>query len=197
MKRFLLLAVYLMSAWAHTNAPEGAKSEVATATGAASNTVREGFGHAVLTPARDLNLMRDPIPPALLSISQVYQIERPVTCEALNQELATLDDALGPDTSIGEDEETDDPKATGSSAGEFALDALSDTTGSLIPFRGLIRRATGAHEWDKRAREAYLTGLLRRAHLKGIWRVLECDKGGDGLYMPSDLNVETPGKTGP
>lgn len=141
MKRILLLAIYFMSACAHSNAPEGAESEVATATGAASNTLREGFGHAVLTPARDLNLMRDPIPPALLSISQVYQIEGPVSCEALNQELATLDDALGPDTSIGEDEETDDPESTGSSAGEFALDALSDTTGNLIPFRGLIRRA--------------------------------------------------------
>jgi len=38
-----------------------AADRMSTATGAARETVQNYFGHAVLTPARDLNLIRDPI----------------------------------------------------------------------------------------------------------------------------------------
>lgn len=39
--------------------------------------------------------------------------------------------------------------------------------GSVIPFRGLVREATGAAEADRNLRAAYTAGMVRRSFLKG------------------------------
>jgi hypothetical protein len=170
---FVLSALFIVGC-VHQQSDHPESKSGSSTIAATGETVQDGLGHALLTPARDLNLMRDPIPPALLSITQAYEIEGPVTCLSLTAEIATLDQALGPDVDLSNDEDSSDAKESGAAVGNFALDTLSDTTGGILPFRGLIRRASGAHEWEKRSREAYLTGLLRRAHLKGIMRELNC-----------------------
>jgi molybdopterin synthase catalytic subunit len=40
--------------------------------------------------------------------------------------------------------------------------------GAFIPFRGIVREATGAAENDRTLRAAYTAGMARRAFLKGL-----------------------------
>ena len=119
-------------------------------------------------PLKDLNLMKESIPPELQAIVKApYALQGIRKC---NQYKAAIDDLtriLGPDVDSG-------IKRKGQNAGEFALGAAESVVGSLIPGAGLIRKISGADAAQKRARAAVLAGNLRRAYLKGTGRAKGC-----------------------
>jgi len=119
-------------------------------------------------PLRDLNLMKDKIPPELQEIVKApYALKGIRKCSQYKAAVDDLTRILGPDVDSG-------IKRKGQNAGEFALGAAESVVGSLIPGVGLIRKISGADSAQKKARAAVLAGSLRRAYLKGTARAKGC-----------------------
>lgn len=112
-----------------------------------------------LTPLSDLNLEKDPIPPALLAAREApYASEGINSCSAIRIEVGNLDAVLGDDYDTASPEERDITSPTR---------MAQRVVGMLIPFRGLIREVSGANSREFQFREAIAAGLMRRAYLKG------------------------------
>lgn len=131
----------------------------APVTGAVSTSAQQ--------PLRDLNLLRD-TPAEVLARAQQSPYAPPAdpACPAIATELALLDAALGPDIDGQRDPEKDNL------ASKLASDAVGDLIG--LPYRGLIRRMTGAERAEREARARKLAGSIRRGFLKGWARSLAC-----------------------
>ena len=127
------------------------------------------MAHAVSQPARDLNLMHDPQAAALArAYAAPYGQPATQTCAALAAEIADLDLVLGKDL------DSHEWKATigGDRVNELALDAIRDLVG--LPFRGIVRRVSGADQRDRLQKAAVLSGFVRRAYLKGLGDARGC-----------------------
>lgn len=111
------------------------------------------------TPVTDLNIDKKEIPAILLSAQdQPYSLNGLGRCGMLISEVAALDDVLGPDLDLPEEERDR------ISAGRVAKTVV----GSFIPFRGLIREVSGANDHDRKVRAAIQAGVARRGFLKGV-----------------------------
>lgn len=131
---------------------------------------------AATTPLRDLNLVRADIPMALLqAMDGPYVPPAELGCAALSAAVAELDAALGPDVDAVHD-------GTGRNlvdrladeASGAATGALQRTAEGVIPFRGWIRKLSGAERQSRRLSAALTAGGLRRAYLKGLLRGRDC-----------------------
>ncbi len=169
-KRIFLSAIALVSCVGCAST----KSNTSGVDVAVSQT-RDGLGDAALQPLNDLNLKRDSIPHILKNIKTPYD---PIIadCDIIAQRVLELDDILGPDVdSIPDhDEGPGLSHQAGESAADYTLDTIRGVTTDVIPFRSLVRRATGATAHDKRIQNAYQRGLRRRAYLKGYGNALGC-----------------------
>lgn len=111
------------------------------------------------TPLRDLNIDARDIPEVLKSaVREPYATAGMGRCDALVSAIAELDMVLGADYDIAEED-------GGKRISEGRIG--QSVVGSIIPFRGLVREATGAAEADRNLRAAYTAGMVRRAFLKG------------------------------
>lgn len=111
------------------------------------------------TPLRDLNIDARDIPEVLKAAERdPYAMQSLDKCDALVSAIAELDMLLGADYDIAEEEE-------GKRINEGRIG--QSVVGSIIPFRGLVREATGAAEADRNLRAAYTAGMVRRSFLKG------------------------------
>ncbi len=121
-------------------------------------------------PLRDLNLMKDKIPPELLAIqAEPYSLNGLKSCAQYRTAVATMTRVLGPDIDSAAAR-----KKNPQNPGEFALSAGASVAGSLIPGGGLIRKLSGAEAAQMRAQAAVVAGSLRRAYLKGTARAKGC-----------------------
>lgn len=123
------------------------------------------MGDAVATPASDLNLKKDTIPPLLLAAQdRPYDLTGLKRCGEIAAAVGELDAVLGPDVDLPAD-------AKGRvTAGRVAQAAV----GSFIPFRGLIREISGANEQQRKVQAAVQAGIARRAYLKGVGEARGC-----------------------
>jgi hypothetical protein len=133
----------------------------------------ENVQGAVTAPLRDLNVEKTKIPDVLLTaLTDPYS--RPPTkwkCPQLNALIAPLDEALGPDidgTPAGADESLMDRGS------KTALGLGADLASGLIPFRGVVRRVSGAEAHDRLVQSAIIAGNVRRAYLKGLGESRGC-----------------------
>jgi hypothetical protein len=149
-------------------------TNVGQATSSAMSQTRGGLKDAALSPLEDFNLRREPIPPVLEAIQNPYDLPTDLTCLDLTRLISELDAALGADW----DAPAPDPRLRteqlADSAANAALDAVADEARGLIPFRDVVRRATGADSHEKRYNRAFKMGAQRRAYLKGIGVSREC-----------------------
>lgn len=153
--RMALLAVVLMAA------PLAAQETTADQVGDTARSM-------ATKPLRDLNLMRDEIPPKLLSVMQKpYSLEGMKTCKPLAAEIASLTEVLGPDVDAVK-------VKAGETATETVLGTAESVVGSLIPGAGIMRRLSGADAAQRKAQAAVFAGSLRRAYLKGYARGKGC-----------------------
>jgi len=144
---------------------------------AASNATaktREGFSDAALTPLEDLNLKRREIPPLLAAMESPYHLAPDLTCEQLDQMIDDLDRVLGPDWDAPKPDERLRTEVLGDEAAEAALGAVESGVTGWIPFRGLIRKATGAESHENKYNRAYKIGAQRRTYLKGYGLAKGC-----------------------
>ena len=134
------------------------------------------LGDAVVAPLTDLNLVRDPIPPILaLAQKAPYAIPADLSCMALGAEVAALDAALGDDLDTADIAATLSLADRGAeAAGDAMISAVRSTTEGVIPFRGWVRKLSGAERYAKEATAAIAAGMVRRAYLKGLGQGAGC-----------------------
>ncbi len=62
----------------------------------------------------------------------------------------------------------------GSAAGDAMVGAVRSTTEGVIPFRGWVRKLTGAERYAHEVAAAIAAGTIRRAYLKGLGQSSGC-----------------------
>ena len=124
---------------------------------------------AATTPLADLNVVRAEIPPVLAAAQKApYAAPADKSCAALAIEVQALDAALGADL---------DTPATGSNPSLIergASDALRNAAEGVIPFRGWVRKLSGAERYSREIAAAIAAGTIRRAYLKGLGAASGC-----------------------
>jgi hypothetical protein len=124
---------------------------------------------AVASPLQDLNVVRADIPAVLAAAQKApYAVPADKGCAALTAEVQTLDAALGADL------DTPPTDANPSLIERSANDALRRTTEGVIPFRGWVRKLTGAERYSREVAAAIAAGTVRRAYLKGLAQAGAC-----------------------
>jgi hypothetical protein len=115
-----------------------------------------------------MNLKKVQIPEVLLSaMARPYDVANLNRCGAVAAEVARLDAALGPDRDAA-------PSDGHRDAGSTAAGLMRGGAESVIPYRGLLRRLTGAASYQARVQDAVLAGAARRGYLKGLGMRMNC-----------------------
>ena len=152
-----------------------AEAEAAAGAGAPAGTDAK-LASAATAPLSDLNLVRANIPPVLATAQKApYAQPADGSCAGLNAEVLSLDAVLGADL--------DTPPTPGnpsliergsSAAGDAVVGAVRNTAEGVIPFRGWVRKLTGAERYAKEVAAAIAAGTVRRAYLKGLGQAAGC-----------------------
>lgn len=134
---------------------------------------KKKIDHAITSPLKDLNLLREKIPAALLAADKNPYLlpDMATSCEQLNQEIKSLDQVLAPDVDVPKQKKIKDDNHIERGAelvGEASINAIRRTTESLVPYRSWVRKLTGAERESKLVARAIKSGNLRRAFLKGF-----------------------------
>lgn len=140
----------------------------------ASNS-HDQLADAFTSPLHDLNLIRVEIPSVLLKAQkQPYAVTPETPCMDLFAEVRELDAVLGPDLDAPA---TAAPGLIEQGAGEVenvAVGAVRGTAESIVPFRGWVRRLTGAERHSRNVAAAIVAGTVRRAFIKGLMNARSC-----------------------
>ncbi|MEM8513685.1 hypothetical protein RCH14_003021 [Massilia sp. MP_M2] len=143
--------------------------------GCASSTATR-IGTAATVPLADLNVAQEDIPSVLLTARQnPYQVPASQNCVAISLEIRELDEVLGAD--LDAPMSPVDPSLVhrvSSLVQEQAVGALQRTAEGLIPFRGWVRKLSGAERHSKQVAACIAAGSVRRAFLKGFAASANC-----------------------
>lgn len=125
---------------------------------------------AAATPLRDVGLMRPEVPELLKGIGFPYQ-QGTLTagCSAIALEIGRLDAVLG--------EESYQPgqeRSLSSRAGDYVENYAAGEAADIVPYRGWVRRLSGANAAERKAAAAYALGETRRTFLRGYGAALGC-----------------------
>lgn len=145
---------------------------------AADSTVtqtQDGFADAALAPLEDLNLRREQIPPLLAAMKSPYDLPVDLSCEQIASMIVELDAVLGPDWDTANPDERLNTEKLADEAADAALGAVESGVTGWIPYRGLLREATGAAAHQRKYNQAYKIGAQRRTYLKGYGLAMQCD----------------------
>lgn len=151
------------------------------------------FAEAAIAPLSDLNLVRAEIPPKLLEAQRhPYLVPEELTCEFLTQEINELDAVLGPDLDTPPSDSNPGlvERGTDEAVGA-AVSALRRTTESLIPYRGWLRKLTGAERHSRKIAAAVAAGTVRRAFIKGLRASKQCPDRPSETYISFRATVQS------
>ena len=127
---------------------------------------------AMATPFNDFNLVQAAIPPVLQEAQrQPYLQPSDASCAALAPLVAALDEALGPD--LDAPASSTNPSLIERS-GDLAAGALQSAVQGVVPFRGWVRKLSGAERYAKQVAAAIAAGSVRRGFLKGLRAAQGC-----------------------
>ncbi|WP_421737324.1 hypothetical protein [Caulobacter sp.] len=137
---------------------------------------RDTLRDAVTAPLEDLNLKHKDIPAVLTrAVTDPYDVTGLTRCEPIAAEIGRLDAALGPDL---DEAPPPDERSRGAKVAQGAWKAgvaeVRDKTTHVLPFRGWIRKLTGAARHDKAVQAAIRSGGIRRGYLKGVGMRMNC-----------------------
>jgi hypothetical protein len=131
-----------------------------------------GVRGALTQPLRDLGILRlEPEEALQRAAVAPYAVMATLPsggldCLSVAREIEALDAALGADLDAATSPQTSLMTQASSEAGNAIVDAVGDLVD--LPYRGLIRRITGAERRDRELRAAVQAGMVRRAFLKGL-----------------------------
>jgi len=175
MKNIALSLIALLLAACATSEPPSAAAPSKAASVAPSQTDAK-LAQAVVTPLGDFNLVRADIP-AVLSAAQKapYGVPSSLACAALAADIQALDAVLGADLDTP-------PSATNpglvergvGAAGDAAVGFVRGAAEGVVPFRGWVRKLSGAERYSKDVAAAIAAGTIRRAYLKGLGQSQGC-----------------------
>jgi hypothetical protein len=133
-------------------------------------------GQAVTTPLSDLNLVQAPIPAALREAHKApYATPADSSCEQLASLVQALDEVLGTDLDAPPTPGNPGLVERGSKeVGNAAAGALKSAAEGIVPFRGWVRKLSGAERYSKEVAAAIAAGTVRRAYLKGLGEARGC-----------------------
>jgi hypothetical protein len=119
-------------------------------------------------PARDVGAIRTVIPDILQqALDDPYNMPRKTSCTELAASIGQLTAALGPDLATPS---TDHRR----NVSHLAEAGEQSVVNSFIPFRGLVREASGAAAAQRRLSQAHDAGFARRGFLRGIAAARRC-----------------------
>jgi len=122
----------------------------------------------VRQPIKDIGLMRENPHEVLRDAQKApYTTAGLKSCADLRRAIGELDLVLGPDVDAV-DEHGDALPTRLAEAGAKSI------VNALIPFRGLVREASGAAEADRKFRMVVAAGMARRGYLKGVAGTRKC-----------------------
>ena len=137
---------------------------------------RDTLRDAAMAPLEDLNLKQKHIPEVLLQArADPYDVKGLARCEAVAREIGRLDEALGPD--LDEAPPPDDRsklKKAGAAVRDAGIAEVRNQATDVLPFRGWVRKLTGAARHDKKVQAAIRAGEIRRGYLKGYGMNKNC-----------------------
>ncbi|CAM3985688.1 hypothetical protein [Roseateles saccharophilus] len=139
---------------------------------ACASSSQDKVATAATTPLSDLNVVRADIPDVLKAAAAApYALPADASCAVLAAGVHALDEVLGPDL--------DAPASAGSPGlldrGEdAATGALQRTAEGVIPFRGWVRKLSGAERYARHVSAAITAGGVRRGYLKGLAAAKAC-----------------------
>lgn len=122
----------------------------------------------VRQPIKDIGLMRENPPEVLRDAQKApYTLAGLKSCGDLKRAIGELDVVLGPDVDAVDDQGDALPTRLAEAGAKSIVNAL-------IPFRGLVREASGAAEADRKFRMMVAAGMARRGYLKGVAETRKC-----------------------
>lgn len=131
----------------------------------------ESVEGAMSSPLRDVNLLRTKIPDVLLrAMADPYARPTPANCQRITALVRELNDALGDD--LDEPDENNESLMVRSKGA--ALGAAAGLASDVIPFRGWVRKLSGAERHDQLVAAAIQAGGVRRGYLKGLGESRNC-----------------------
>ena len=145
---------------------------VAAALTACASSSQDKVAGAATTPLSDLNVVRADIPDVLKAAAAApYAPPADASCPGLAAGIRALDEVLGPDL--------DAPHTAGNPGlldrGEdAATGALQRTAEGVIPFRGWVRKLSGAERYARQVSAAITAGGVRRGYLRGLAAAKAC-----------------------
>jgi hypothetical protein len=167
----LILAIALLSTEAQAAQPTAVAPVAVAAPAKPARPVTErsrSLGAAMTSPLEDLNLKRVDIPEVLIrAVEQPYEVRGLNSCREVAIEIGKLDAALGPDR----DQPPLDRHMT---AGSAAVELVRAGAEMATPYRGWIRKLTGANRHQAKVAEAINAGGARRGYLKGVGMRMNC-----------------------
>jgi hypothetical protein len=131
---------------------------------------------SVTTPLSDLNLVRADIPAVLTAAQKApYAIPADRSCAALGSDIRALDAVLGADLDVVVTGANPSLIERGAgTVGTAAVGALRGAAEGVVPFRGWVRKLTGAERYSREVAAAITAGSIRRAYLKGLGVAGQC-----------------------
>jgi hypothetical protein len=152
---------------------------------------KDNLESAVSTPIEDLNLKKIPIPEVLnRAVANPYDLRTMDRCQNIGAEVLRLDGALGPDQ---DEPALTDNRTVGEKRGAAASSVLRAGVEAVTPYRGLIRRVTGATAYEKTVAGAVQKGFARRGFLKGMAMKMNCSPpASPAWYRPIAASVPVP-----
>jgi hypothetical protein len=135
---------------------------------------RRGIASAATTPLRDVGLIRPEIPRLLNDLNYPYAtVSLAGGCPNILYEIGQLDAILGPEDYQPAPRRDMSDRGLDAASGA-AVSAAEDTAGDVIPFRGWVRRLSGATRAEREYARAIEMGQMRRAYLRGFGASLGC-----------------------
>ena len=127
---------------------------------------------AATTPLSDLNLVRADIPAVLAAAQKApYALPADVACTALAADVQALDAALGADLDTAVTAANPSLIERG---GDAVGGALRSAAEGVVPFRGWVRKLSGADRYARDVAAAIAAGTIRRSFLKGLGQANRC-----------------------
>jgi hypothetical protein len=177
-------AILLLTACATNGQPQNTVSNTESPEASATteqpnhspNPTEKKFVNAVAAPLNDLNIVKAKIPPILKKAQEgTYSLSAAISCVALSHEIDELDAALGADIDTPSTDKNPSLIERGTEAGgDMAVNAVRRTTEGIIPFRGWIRKLSGAERYARDVSASITAGSLRRSFLKGVRQASGC-----------------------
>lgn len=133
------------------------------------------LGTAATAPLDDFNLRQQAIPPILTAAAlKPFDLQGLNTCASLSDAVVQLTDVLGDDIDASSEAKASMGEKARDMADSTAIGTVRATTTGIIPFRGWVRKLSGAERHQKEVDAAITAGQERRAFLKGVGLQRNC-----------------------